>query len=344
MPIYGEAYIGVLPSADGKIIGLSKYDRIVEHFGSRLQIQEELVQQIRDFMAADGAAGPGGADQRRAHVQHPARRARQPAGRMVTSAFFGSLADDRRASRNSCRNASRWARRSSSVPGAGRRDVMERRPIGLGAPLPHPGKIVSGPEWQERSAAALAGRRSLHWGIATALGGFLVLAAQDATVKLLTASLTLPLILAVRSAAILGLSLALGGRRLLRSVFLSPLRLAAAAPGAGQPGGLVGLFHRGPEPAAGPIRLLPVPRPADRGAGLRLDAGRIQRAAAPAAGGARHQRGAGQRRLAGLRLAAGAAAGAACGGALGLSGDADPAAGPHRGAAGAADRNPICCS
>src|SRR5690349_12657006 len=27
MPIYGHAVIGILPSADGKIIGLSKYDR-----------------------------------------------------------------------------------------------------------------------------------------------------------------------------------------------------------------------------------------------------------------------------------------------------------------------------
>ena len=38
MPIYGEAFIGVLPSAEGKIIGLSKYDRIVGHFAGRLQI------------------------------------------------------------------------------------------------------------------------------------------------------------------------------------------------------------------------------------------------------------------------------------------------------------------
>ena len=46
MPIYGSAYIGILPSADGKIIGLSKYDRIVNYFSSRLQIQEELVSKL----------------------------------------------------------------------------------------------------------------------------------------------------------------------------------------------------------------------------------------------------------------------------------------------------------
>src|SRR5262245_537145 len=37
MPIVGSAYIGVLPSPDGKIIGLSKYEPIVAAFASRLQ-------------------------------------------------------------------------------------------------------------------------------------------------------------------------------------------------------------------------------------------------------------------------------------------------------------------
>jgi GTP cyclohydrolase IA len=50
MPIYGSAYIGILPSADGKIIGLSKYDRIVNYFSSRLQIQEELVKQVGQYI------------------------------------------------------------------------------------------------------------------------------------------------------------------------------------------------------------------------------------------------------------------------------------------------------
>jgi GTP cyclohydrolase I len=50
MPIYGAAYIGILPAADGKIIGLSKYDRIVEYFAARLQIQEELVKQIGQYI------------------------------------------------------------------------------------------------------------------------------------------------------------------------------------------------------------------------------------------------------------------------------------------------------
>jgi GTP cyclohydrolase I len=50
MPIYGDVYVGVLPSPDGKIIGLSKYDRVVEHFSARLQIQEELIAQIAQYI------------------------------------------------------------------------------------------------------------------------------------------------------------------------------------------------------------------------------------------------------------------------------------------------------
>jgi GTP cyclohydrolase IA len=50
MPIYGHAIIGILPQKDGKIIGLSKYDRIVDYFASRLQIQEELVMQIANYI------------------------------------------------------------------------------------------------------------------------------------------------------------------------------------------------------------------------------------------------------------------------------------------------------
>ena len=50
MPIYGSAFIGVLPDPDGRIIGLSKYDRVVENFAARLQIQEELVKQIGNFL------------------------------------------------------------------------------------------------------------------------------------------------------------------------------------------------------------------------------------------------------------------------------------------------------
>lgn len=92
MPIYGQAYIGVLPSAEGKIIGLSKYDRIVDYFASRLQIQEELVKQIEHYIVAKTA--PRGLAVRISAVhmcktQRGVRATHQ--GRMVTTAYFGEL-------------------------------------------------------------------------------------------------------------------------------------------------------------------------------------------------------------------------------------------------------------
>src|SRR5262249_4353139 len=92
MPIYGHAIIGVLPEKDGKIIGLSKYDRIVDHFASRLQIQEELVMQIANYI--DDVTKPRGLAVRISAV-HMCRTHRGVRtgheGRMVSSAFFGEL-------------------------------------------------------------------------------------------------------------------------------------------------------------------------------------------------------------------------------------------------------------
>lgn len=96
MPIYGEAFIGVLPAKGGKIIGLSKYDRIVEYFSSRLQIQEELVKQIGNFIVEKTA--PRGLAVRicAVHMCKTHRGVRAGHGsRMVNSAFYGELAEDR---------------------------------------------------------------------------------------------------------------------------------------------------------------------------------------------------------------------------------------------------------
>lgn len=92
MPIVGEAYIGVLPSPDGKIIGLSKYDRIVEYFASRLQIQEELVAQIGNYIVE--MTQPRGLAVRISAVHmcktHRGVRASQQS-RMVNSSFYGEM-------------------------------------------------------------------------------------------------------------------------------------------------------------------------------------------------------------------------------------------------------------
>ena len=95
MPIYGHAFIGVVPSSAGKIIGLSKYDRIVDHFAARFQIQEELVKQIGNYIM-DKTAPQGLAV--RISAVHMCKTHRgvlaSHASRMVNTAFYGSMKDD----------------------------------------------------------------------------------------------------------------------------------------------------------------------------------------------------------------------------------------------------------
>jgi GTP cyclohydrolase IA len=95
MPIYGQAYIGILPAADGKIIGLSKYDRIVEYFASRFQIQEELVKQIGQYIM--DMTEPRGLAVRisAVHMCKTQRGVRAShRSRMVNTYYWGELASD----------------------------------------------------------------------------------------------------------------------------------------------------------------------------------------------------------------------------------------------------------
>lgn len=95
MPIYGEAFVGVLPQPGGKIIGLSKYDRIVDHFSSRLQIQEELVQQIGAFIMEKTAPRGLAVRVNAVHMCKTHRGVRAShRSRMVTCAYFGEMPAD----------------------------------------------------------------------------------------------------------------------------------------------------------------------------------------------------------------------------------------------------------
>ena len=50
VPIIGKLWIGVLPSEQSKLVGLSKYSRIADWVMSRPQIQEEAVMQLADLL------------------------------------------------------------------------------------------------------------------------------------------------------------------------------------------------------------------------------------------------------------------------------------------------------
>lgn len=59
MAFTGVAHVAYIPSVDGKVVGLSKLNRIVEYYARRPQIQEGLVLQIHNAIAeiCDGNQG-----------------------------------------------------------------------------------------------------------------------------------------------------------------------------------------------------------------------------------------------------------------------------------------------
>jgi GTP cyclohydrolase I len=95
MPIYGHAFIGILPGGASRLVGLSKYDRIVDHFARRLQSQEELIRQIGDFIVEE--TRPRGLIIRISAV-HMCKTHRgvhsSHSGRMVTFYSHGELEED----------------------------------------------------------------------------------------------------------------------------------------------------------------------------------------------------------------------------------------------------------
>lgn len=54
LPFHGRAYIAYIPS--GRVLGLSKFARVVQHFARRLQVQERLTSEIADYLE-EGLAG-----------------------------------------------------------------------------------------------------------------------------------------------------------------------------------------------------------------------------------------------------------------------------------------------
>ena len=49
-PFVGKAHVAYIPDEGGKVIGLSKLNRICDYFARRPQLQEQLTQQIHDYV------------------------------------------------------------------------------------------------------------------------------------------------------------------------------------------------------------------------------------------------------------------------------------------------------
>jgi len=93
LPFFGTLSIAYLPNGGGKVLGVSKFARIVEVFSRRLQIQEQMTQQIAQ--AIEAATNPNGVAVvvEGVHLCMMARGVKQQHARMVTSCMLGAFRD-----------------------------------------------------------------------------------------------------------------------------------------------------------------------------------------------------------------------------------------------------------
>ena len=94
LPFAGVAHVGYLPA--GRILGLSKLARVVEHFARDLQVQERLTRQIADWLGEHLAPKGVGVVLEAEHLCMSLRGVQARGSRTVTSALHGILRADGR--------------------------------------------------------------------------------------------------------------------------------------------------------------------------------------------------------------------------------------------------------
>ncbi|OGS15022.1 MAG: GTP cyclohydrolase I FolE [Elusimicrobia bacterium RIFOXYA2_FULL_58_8] len=92
LPFFGKAHIAYIP--DGRIIGLSKIPRLVEAFSRRLQVQEQLTQQIADALYKKLKPRGVGVVLEARHLCMNMRGVKNETSSAVTSAMLGTFRSD----------------------------------------------------------------------------------------------------------------------------------------------------------------------------------------------------------------------------------------------------------
>lgn len=94
LPFSGVAHVAYVP--DGRLLGLSKLPRVVDHFAGRLQLQERLTVQVAEWLMERLQPRGVGVVVQAEHACMSLRGVRKPGTRTITSALHGLLRDDER--------------------------------------------------------------------------------------------------------------------------------------------------------------------------------------------------------------------------------------------------------
>jgi GTP cyclohydrolase I len=91
LPFTGVAHVAYIPGEDGRVVGLSKIPRVVEHYAHRPQVQERLTAQIADAMEEHLDPLGVGVVLQAKHACMGLRGVRKPDAVMVTSVMHGAF-------------------------------------------------------------------------------------------------------------------------------------------------------------------------------------------------------------------------------------------------------------
>jgi GTP cyclohydrolase I len=94
LPFQGVAHVGYLPGE--RLMGLSKFGRVVEHFARDLQIQERLTTQIAGWLERELVPKGVGVVVEAEHLCMSLRGVQKLGAKTVTSALHGLVRDDPR--------------------------------------------------------------------------------------------------------------------------------------------------------------------------------------------------------------------------------------------------------
>ena len=92
LPFVGRAHVAYLP--DERILGISKLARLVEMFARDLQVQEQMTQQIADWLQENLQPKGVGVILEAEHMCMTLRGIQKPGSSTVTSALLGAVRDD----------------------------------------------------------------------------------------------------------------------------------------------------------------------------------------------------------------------------------------------------------
>lgn len=97
LPFTGHCFVGILPTPEGSVLGLSKFARMAEWIFARPQIQEEATIQLADLL--EDSCHPAGLALvvRAEHQCMTLRGAKQPGSKMTTSVMRGVMREDAKA-------------------------------------------------------------------------------------------------------------------------------------------------------------------------------------------------------------------------------------------------------